>query len=235
MRSCRSITVKTVTLFRCNDNLVISVKILTTLVWDLNSTQGKQEMRRKTSCKIKAGKIILRERLPEKPKLITVPAHSFASAEWHSRRLICIADLHIWVFAEPGHLQKSHNRSLSADLTRLWVGCWVGRGEWGGGSFCSLIWNLWTVISQSGFLWKTVVLEWHSSEESLCLFPHVSTSRWALKDVLYGQIACFVDTDFFLGVWESLSCLTSSCWVTHCGAKLGGFKNVSGPLSSSQD
>lgn len=81
MRSCSSITVKTVTFFRCNDYLVISVKILTTLLQDLNSTQGKQEIRRKMLYKIKAGKIIIRERLPEKPKLIAVPAHSFAFAE----------------------------------------------------------------------------------------------------------------------------------------------------------
>lgn len=117
--------VKTVTFFRCNDNLVISVKILTTLLQDLNSTQGKQEMRRKLSYKIRAGKIILRERLPEKPKLITVPAHSLASAEWHSRRLICVADLHIWVFAEPGYLPKSHSRSLTAD--QGWVLSWKRR------------------------------------------------------------------------------------------------------------
>lgn len=179
MRSCSSITVKTVTFFRCNDYLVISVKILTTLLQDLNSTQGKQEIRRKMLYKIKAGKIIIRERLPEKLKLIAVPAHSFAFAEWHSRRLICITDLHIWVFVEPGYLQKSHSRSLTADLIRLWVGFGVGRGEWGGGIFCSLIWNLWTVISQYGFLWKTGVLEWHSSEESLCFISshfHITVS-----------------------------------------------------------
>lgn len=122
--------------------------------------------------------------LPEKPKLSTVPTSSFPSAEWCSGRHNCIAELPC------DCLQQSH-------CWQLGYGLCVQLGE------TACIFSLETLNCHFP-AWFSV--EYRHAQVS---FSHISRSQWALRDVLYQQIAYSVGSDKDC----NLACCLSRLWV----------------------
>lgn len=131
--------------------------------------------------------------------------------------------LHCRAWTPPEDLAAgSGHFGLAAGLTGLRVRCWAGGGE-GKEAACVLSLETFELSSPSpAFCGKQACLSGTVQKKISALFPRVPTSRWALGDVLYRQIACPVRGDFFLQVRESsfspLIQLVGSTVELNCGA-----------------